>query len=62
MNRFYDTFTDPTDDVEECCGTCRHHKFDYDSGEWICNADFADNFGQFTEYKDTCEDWEDKDA
>lgn len=59
--------------TEEICGTCKHHRhiycvfksedggYYYDSG-WICVNEESENAGCYTEYKDTCDAWEDKDA
>ena len=43
-----------------CCGNCKHHKRDKESGEWICHNQESDNFGLEIEYSDSCVDFEEK--
>jgi hypothetical protein len=44
--------------TEQVCGNCKWHRHeDIDDG-WVCvNAD-SEHCTDWTEYKDTCEDWE----
>lgn len=43
----------------EVCGTCRFHKRDGDfPDDFICVNPDSDNVGDWTEYTDTCEEWE----
>ncbi len=40
------------------CGTCKYHEHeDIDNG-WVCVNDKSEYFADFTEYNDTCEEWE----
>lgn len=42
----------------ECCGTCRFHKNQYD--DWVCTNMYSDSYSDYTEYKDGCEEWEER--
>ena len=57
--------------TKEICGTCIHHKHIYTHVEpqrdglkidegWVCVSDRSENAGCYTEYNDTCDDWEGK--
>ena len=42
------------------CGTCRNHRIDpYDDG-WRCVCGDSDYCTEWTEYTDTCDEWEGK--
>lgn len=44
------------------CGECRHHKYDRESdGSYFCNNDRSEYFGDWTDYTDSCDEWESKD-
>ena len=44
---------------QACCGNCRFHEQDEEySGDWICSNDLSDNYGDYTEYEDACEEYE----
>ena len=46
---------------KECCGTCKWHKLENVDEGWVCvNAD-SDNVADWTEYEDSCMEWEAKD-
>lgn len=46
---------------ERICGTCKHNKYDTESdGSYACNNERSDNYAMWTEYDDTCDDWEEK--
>ena len=45
--------------MESCCGTCEHHRCDI-KGEWVCGNPESDYFTDYTEYKDYCEDYEER--
>jgi len=46
-------------DKEECCGTCRYHKPDGTfPDDWVCTNPDSDNYSEWTEYEDTCDEWE----
>ena len=50
------------------CGDCKYHKHiytwadDHPQGGWVCVNERSDHAGCYTDYEDTCEDWEDKDG
>ena len=56
--------------TEEICGTCEFHKHIYAhvrqkengiiqvSDGWVCTNEFSINAGCYTDYDDTCEDWD----
>lgn len=41
---------------EEICGKCIHHRYEY--GEWVCENRDSECWGCYTEYRDTCSDFE----
>lgn len=42
----------------KCCGTCKWHEHeDIDDG-WVCVNAESDNCAAWTEYGDSCEEWE----
>lgn len=43
---------------DENCGHCLHHK--NDDGCWVCNNPDSDSYGCYTEYKDVCNDFEER--
>lgn len=43
---------------EEICGTCISHR--NEDGEWICNNPDSECFGCYTEYRDTCNSWDER--
>lgn len=52
---------------ERCCGTCEHHrkhiaanKGDRHIGEWWCDHEESDAYGDFTTYSDCCECYEER--
>ena len=47
---------------ENYCGTCKHSVLDGESNEWVCNNDESERYGEYTEYADSCEEWEDEDV
>lgn len=46
------------DDEERICGKCYHHRKSYE--EWVCNNPESECYACATEYRDTCEDFEDR--
>ena len=40
------------------CGTCYWHKREGD--EWVCVNKNSDYCADYTEYDDTCEEWEER--
>jgi len=45
--------------TEQVCGTCRWHKNDGD--DWVCCNNKSDYCADWTEYGNTCEEWEGRD-
>lgn len=52
--------------TEEICGTCKYHRHIYtmhdgrsDHG-WVCVNDQSENAGCYTDYGDSCDEWEGK--
>ena len=45
--------------MEQCCGTCKFHRTD-DSGEWICVNDVSEYYTDYTERRDYCSDYEER--
>jgi len=50
------------DDQERCCGTCRWHWHQQGAGmdDWVCQNTDSDYCSDWTEFQDTCPDWEGK--
>lgn len=57
--------------TDRICGTCKQHKHIYTHVEpqrngikiedgWVCVSDRSENAGCYTDYEDTCDDWEEK--
>lgn len=45
-------------DIKQICGTCRYHYHeDIDDG-WVCVNPDSDYRADWTEYEDTCDEWE----
>lgn len=42
------------------CGTCRWHKHEDISDGWVCVNDQSDYCADWTDYDDTCDEWEGK--
>ena len=47
-------------DKEKVCGTCKYHHFSDVTNEWICMNEESENYADYTEYGDSCEEWEEK--
>ena len=43
---------------EDICGQCKYHR--NQNEEWICNNPESENYGDYTEYKDSCEEFEER--
>ena len=43
---------------EEICGKCLHHR--KENEEWVCTNPDSDCYGCWTEYRDGCDDFEDR--
>lgn len=46
------------DDKKKCCGTCRWHKHEAVDDGWVCVNDQSEYCADWTEYGDSCADWE----
>jgi len=47
--------------TDECCGTCQHH-FKDANGEWVCGNKDSEHYTDWTNYKDSCGDWEGRES
>ncbi len=45
---------------KKCCGTCKYHEFENINDGYVCVNDKSENFADWTEYNDSCEEWEGK--
>lgn len=45
-------------DKREICGTCKYHHHENVDDGWVCVNDESDYCTDFTEYDDTCNEWE----
>jgi len=45
---------------EECCGTCKWHKHDNEGDAWICTNPDSEYYVEYTEYRDCCEEHEER--
>lgn len=45
--------------MDKCCGTCKFNDY-IPFSDFICDNPDSDNYGLETEYKDSCEGWEEK--
>ena len=43
---------------DKCCGTCKYHGFENLSDGFSCVNEQSEYFEDFTEYNDSCEEWE----
>lgn len=43
-----------------CCGACKWHKYDDEWGDWSCLCKASEYYGCVTEYRDACDDWEER--
>ena len=40
------------------CGTCFYHQHEYIDDGWVCVNDASDRCTDWTDYDDTCDEWE----
>ena len=45
---------------EQVCGTCKWHAFENIDDDWVCVCDESDHCTDWTDYTDTCEEWEER--
>ena len=43
---------------KEICGECKWHKYEEIDRGYVCTNDKSDYCTDWTEYNDTCEEWE----
>lgn len=48
----------PTYKSNEICGKCLHHR--RDNEEWVCKNPESECYGDYTEYKDACDEFEER--
>lgn len=44
--------------MDKVCGTCKYHYCENTDKGWVCVNPSSDNCTYYTEYKYTCEEWE----
>lgn len=49
------------DRMDRCCGTCKWHEYDDISGDFVCVNGDSDCCADWTDYSDSCEEWEERD-
>lgn len=45
---------------QEICGTCKWHEHENISDGWVCVNSDSEYCADYTEYNDTCEEWEER--
>ena len=45
-------------DDREICGTCIYHQYDKQDEDWCCDNQNSDRYTDWTEYTDTCGEWD----
>ena len=46
---------------QQICGTCRYHlPDDVFPSDWVCVNNNSKNCGDWTEFEETCESWEER--
>lgn len=45
-------------DEKKCCGTCKYHYHESIDGGWVCVNYESEYVADWTEYSDSCEEWE----
>ena len=45
---------------EKCCGTCKYHYHKNIGDGWECVNDRSEYFADWTEYSDSCDEWEER--
>ena len=46
--------------MNKVCGNCKYHQFENIDNGYVCVNPDSDNLSDWTEYDDSCEDWEEK--
>lgn len=47
--------------MSKCCGNCEFSKYDKAEREFICKCEESENYALPTEYRDSCEEFVEKD-
>ena len=47
-------------DDGKSCGTCRHNKYDSDSGDFVCTNSSSEYFADWVGCDNSCEEWEER--
>ena len=45
-------------DPDVCCGKCKYHQHEHGGDGWICINDRSEGYGDYTEYRETCDEFE----
>ena len=48
--------------MEQCCGTCKYHQFENVNDGYVCVNSESEYCADWTEYEDSCGEWEERDA
>ena len=46
--------------MEQCCGTCKYHRYEETSQGYVCCNDQSEYLADWTEYEDVCEEYEER--
>ena len=46
--------------TEKICGTCKWHQYEKLTYGWFCVCDKSEYCADWTDYSDSCEEWEDR--
>lgn len=44
--------------MSECCGNCKYHQYEDISQGWVCCNQDSEYVADWTDYTDSCEEWE----
>ena len=47
--------------MNECCGNCKYHQYEDISQGWVCCNQDSEYVADWTDYTDSCEEWESRD-
>jgi hypothetical protein len=45
---------------KQICGTCEFHKYNFYHDDYMCRCDESEYCADWTDYKHTCDCWEEK--
>lgn len=46
--------------MNNCCGNCAYHSSANLDGDWVCENPESENNGVWTDYEDSCVDFEER--